>query len=472
MNFQATLTNLDNDEINSYLVSTHIAKECFDAIAENKLDTENKTFLLEVNITSNFHASTRDLVTIKNQITSPKLAEDIYPIAVRYIDKNNNYYIERPPFQAEVDLALTKSRKANGKKSLPYKIWVPWTITVFNPNNTNEVKIYFSDKSLNSFDDLYVECMLPNTYNDSRICFGNSLSLLPLENDTSIKDIRYLYSLIFNEYMNGGWNLDLYPNIGKYLQSGCEKSVTADNYPMINKFINPDKATIKKLYPKMTSLQLERMNFDSFGYHNANTFKYFFLQLSTFSLEETLAFYSELAEYGKRGKNSMSFSKIIEYNKLSKNDIKYTYTNSHYHIKNVLTEKNVINYENCILKKFYLIVNNFTNSNSSNFSSFRYNLNYDLYRFIAKVENYSSIMPAILDFLNEDIESNSNRKVHVLDADTKELTHVYIDEGMTLSDFYVEYAKGCESLPEQENDSQNTNFFETHNEHFISNEVF
>jgi hypothetical protein len=244
---------------------------------------------------------------------------------------------------------------------------------------------------------------------------------------------------------------------------------------MINKFINPDKDTIKKLYPKMTSLQLERINFNSFGYHNANTFKYFFLQLSTFSLEETLAFYREVAEYGMREKKLMTFGKIIDNNKLSNNDIRHTYTNSHYHIKKVLMEKNAINYDNSTLKKFYFIVKNLNSLNFSSYHSFRHGLNYELYRFMAKVENYSSIMPAILDFLNEDIESNSNKKVYVLDADTKEITHVYMDESMTLSDFYIEYVKGCESSSEPENDSQdsqNVNFLEACKEHFISSEVF
>ena len=442
MTFRSTLTSMNDDKIDSYSVCIDVARISLLAGQEKKLTTSNEPLLVTGDIRSIFHADTVSLVKAKNEILSSKAADDIYPIAVRYIDNKNNYYIERPPFQVTVDLSTNRSRRNNRKTTLPYKIWIPWTITIFNPNSFNDVRIFFSDKSLSSFDDLYINCLLPNTYNDSRICFGNSLSGIPLEG-TDSKDIRYLYSLIFNEYMNGGWNLDLAPNIHNYNYFLIKNKDNISQFPMIAKFMNPDKDLIKKLYPKMTALQIERIDSDMMLSSYVNIFRYFFTQLSTFSLEETLAFYSELSQYtgdkysGHNNEYRMpkSFQKITSEKVSAYSDELSCYKDFDSNIKLVLNNNSDINYNKYILKQFDLIINNydFTNYN------LRLNLNYRFLTEMPQSLNLSGLITILQEVINTDAESENAKKIYILDRLTNEVSYRYLQDGCTLDQFYLDY---------------------------------
>lgn len=442
MTFRSTLTSMNDEKIDSYSVSIDVAKATILAGQEMKLTTSNEPILVSGDIRSIFHADTIAVAKARREILSSKAAGDIYPIAVRYIDDKNNYYIERPPFQVTVDLSISRSRRSNRKTTLPYKVWIPWTITIFNPNSFNDVRIFFSDKSLTSFDDLYIHCLLPNTYNDSRICFGNSLSDIPLEG-TNSKDIRYLYSLIFNEYMNGGWNLDLAPNIHNYNYFLIKNKDNISEFPMIAKFMNPDKDLIKKLYPKMTTLQIERIDSDMMSSSYVNIFRYFFTQLSTFSLEETLAFYSELSQYtGEKysGHNneyrmSKSFQTIINQRPSSYLDQLSHYKNFSYNLRFALNNDSDVDYNKYISKQFNLIINNYDCTNYNH----RLNLNYRFFQEMPQSLNLSGLITILQEVINSDTEFGDTKKIYVLDKLTNEVSYVYLPDHCTLDQFYLNY---------------------------------
>lgn len=261
---------------------------------------------------------TKSLNRLVINSTSTNSPENLYPIATRYIDTNGNYYIERPPFQLEVDMRLTRRNSASAKRSLPHKIWVPWTLTVYTINH--DMKIYFSHSSLESMESKYVPCILPNTYSDARICFASSLmNLIDDHNDHT--NIRTNYSLMFNEYMNGGWNLDLSPNLCRYtgdlfLEFYHNKKNFKDKYPALSLFYSPPEDYVKKHFPKMNASRRENFNYISQNNSFSKIYNYMFSIMSTFTVEKTLQFYKELTDafseiYSNSGLN-INFKTIID----------------------------------------------------------------------------------------------------------------------------------------------------------------
>lgn len=259
----------------------------------------------------------------------PALPEHLLPIAVRYIDSAGNYYIERPPFQIEVDMRSTHSRMENGKRIPPYKIWVPWTISIYRPGNP-ELYVYFSSSSLSSYDQIYLNCLFPNTYGDSRICFSNSLESLH-NYSAHHEDIRTNYSYMFNEYMNGGWNLDLSPNIYKcfeillsnrisHTKAEIEILNTVDqDYPLVKFFLNPPKEYIKKRFPKITSRQLQYFEYTRNWFSTPKTYKYMFMIMSTFDVDQTLEFYRQISELSYKLRCARYPEKEFNFNDVTKN---------------------------------------------------------------------------------------------------------------------------------------------------------
>ena len=87
--------------------------------------------------------------------------------------------------------------------------------------------------------------------------------------------------MVFNEFMNGGWNLDLTQNLYRFFQ----QYQPSEDHHILSKFLNPDKVLLKKKYPKMTTRQLENFDYQASTRSYGSVFNYFFTQLSTFSLD-------------------------------------------------------------------------------------------------------------------------------------------------------------------------------------------
>lgn len=250
---------------------------------------------------------TYDFYKLKNDLSIDSFKTHILPMAVRYITKDNLYVIERPPFELEVDFRMGGAYSQSAKMP-PVKIWVPWTVMIFNPNSLLEgdfskVKLYFNSGPLDSMDQLLVTCFYPNTHSDSRICFSSSLndfnSVLDLS-QIAQGNIGYIYNYVFNNYMMGGWNSDLSQNLFDNF-SRTSREIIERDCPTIKLFLNPSSdpefykklslvfpkkyfGRIKKYYDKSNSrtISREKSYFKNFGIFAA------------FTLEQTINFIKEI----------------------------------------------------------------------------------------------------------------------------------------------------------------------------------
>jgi len=233
-----------------------------------------------------------------------------YPNSLRYVTLNNKIFIERPPFKVVVNF---KPVRASGKaNNLPqYEIWIPWTITEMHLSSSgvpsSGAKIFFSHSSLNSEDEKqYIPCMMPNSYSDGSICFSNSLYDIPT---ISSKSIRYIYSLIINEYFSGGWNLDLGLPIYNTQYEYIRSSNTSDLNEIGVEYFNPTYNSLLKRFPS-DNYKTINTYIKYASSHSVNSYsKYFFKFLSSMTLGETLDFYSNFPTLSFEqiaGKNSKS----------------------------------------------------------------------------------------------------------------------------------------------------------------------
>lgn len=135
------------------------------------------------------------------------------PTAVRYTNGTNIWIIERPPFQAQITYRPTKSSSSAYKKEKTYNIWMPWTVMVIDMNPQKSLYksfLFFNDSPLTSFDDYAIPCFFPNMYTDGSMCL-NQTSILLQQHLSSINSytVSDIYNFIINDYMMGGWNVDL-----------------------------------------------------------------------------------------------------------------------------------------------------------------------------------------------------------------------------------------------------------------------
>lgn len=291
--------------------------------------------LYTLNVTKNFQTSFQSYLDYKSSLQDPFFLQSPNPIAVRYVSSNGTHYIERPPMQISVDFSINYSKT---KKMVPVKIWIPWTIFVVSPNNS-EAYMYFSDKSLSSLDQIYLNCPLPNIYNDARICYNSSLAGM----DFLSTDIRYRYSYMFNEYFSGGWNLDLPSSLenilSKYFYSNY--SASFPNYPALRNFFFPNLDKIKSSYPGRLSSAFIKKYIENNDIHsryqsiysNRNTFfRYFFIYMSSLNLDETLDFYKQVLSFSSDFDQSLysvsSFEKIVKKTSISPMSNDQNYSNS------------------------------------------------------------------------------------------------------------------------------------------------
>jgi len=255
--------------------------------------------------------NTTAFYSFKNKKNIDKFNEHVYPMAVRYVSKNNTYVIERPPFQLDIDFRLGPAHSTAPKMD-PLKIWVPWTVMVFNGNefssgSFSSLKLFFNDGPLQSIEDKLIPCFYPNSYPDGKICFSSSLNDFNNNLDLSQFDqgnIGYIYNYIFNNYMMGGWNADLSFNNYRFA-----KAFTSNySHPTIDLFTIPYhdftfSEKMKKIVPKSLINGYKKYYDSFFNFNNSRLinkpYKIFarnFAVLSAFTLEQTLSLVSELKE--------------------------------------------------------------------------------------------------------------------------------------------------------------------------------
>lgn len=194
---------------------------------------------------------------------------DLYPIAVRWTNNKDLWLIERPPFQATVTF---KNSRSNGttQKVHTFNIWVPWTLMFLQSEpqkSSYNAWLYFNDGPLNSIDDNFIPCFYPNMYNDARMCLNQTVVLLQQHLAELNKfDIKTIYNFIINDYMSGGWNLDLGISIFELIAAKGQSS-------------------IKSAYEKIT---------DGYTNHRANKKVLSFLKhFSTLDLNQVMTLVSE-----------------------------------------------------------------------------------------------------------------------------------------------------------------------------------
>jgi hypothetical protein len=294
--------NMSDDFIQNYfypaylLSSVHTSPSvpplCFNYDIEHTTVTGEKVFESIRNLASTFNPN-----------------PNLYPIAVRQILESGYVAIERPPFKISVDFRLGQS-SSSASKLKKVEIWVPWTLTFINPTYVNRheninhnVYIYLSDGSLDQMGERkYIRCPFPNSYQDSHICFNNSLSTLPVDQLSSL-DIPTIYTTVFNDYFSGGWNSDLWNEIVSRMQGIFPSS------------FNPKVDFYRDSYSYLTSAQKKRMS-QSLNFYSSSTkaqYKDFFMFMGGLTLSETLEVYSATIE-----KYGSTYNDILENYRFSK----------------------------------------------------------------------------------------------------------------------------------------------------------
>jgi len=252
---------------------TELASMTFDEYSSEYCDMKEKVwnyareilpaiFRLNIDIS---HKVPTNVVNYDRALKSTHANVDsLYPIAVRYINDQNVYVIERPPFKLSVDFKNARA-SWDTQKTQPLEIWIPWTVMILPLNgiaagDSSNLKLFFNDGPIQSLSDNLVPVYLPNSYPDGRICWAGSFHALMSQLDTSnphSMDINYIYSSILNDYLMGGWNTDLVFHY-RLLQHGVDP-FAADNgsphilfnhvndlvksgdFPMLSLFIEPLK---------------------------------------------------------------------------------------------------------------------------------------------------------------------------------------------------------------------------------------
>jgi len=280
--------------------------------------------------------STTDYYSQRTQLSKSQVKNHLYPIAVRYITKDNQFVIERPPFELEIDFRLG-SAGSHAKKISSTKIWIPWTVMIVKLNSLtaadfSSVKLFFNDGPINSLEDALLPPWLPNSYSAGNICFSNSLSDFNnvLDIDQILDgDLAYIYNYIFNNYMMGGWNTDLHPHFN-YLYVDQISSYES-KYPNLYRYNYPSKDQIKTIVSNYSDeneakyikkcLSSKQTVFRSRNVVNA--YVRHLTTLSSLSLEETLSLITETKSSKHNYITKFKLSNILNYdatNRYSENN--------------------------------------------------------------------------------------------------------------------------------------------------------
>lgn len=338
----------------------------------------------------------------------------LYPIAVRHITDSGYVVVERPPFRFKLNFK-TGAAWSSARPMRQHEIWAPWTLTFINPtqvlsreNINHDVYIYVSDGSLDEFGQRkYIPCVFPNSYNDAKICFSNSLNDLPAEQKSST-DITSIYHTVFNDYFSGGWNCDI--NNGSLSASyGCDFSEYNSDF-----FHRPSYSFLSSKQKQSLSSSLSLSN-----YSTKKQYSNFFNFMAGLDLQETLSFYSKLCS-----KSGLSFNEIIKNRPFSSSYI-HTYSNG--------SSNSVSAKITSLAKKDY----SFTNLSGS--------YSFDVLLQNIKVDNskYFNIQPLINgnERLNKDLLSIFSSYSSVQDFLDFLLTHCksLIDDSVYSKDHFISY---------------------------------
>lgn len=281
-------------------------KDWEDVVLPEK-DTENIPHLIDVNGTCLYKYSNNLLEEAYIQAVQPSIPTELYPIATRYIDSSGNYYIERPPFQVDIDYKIGGASSRTKRRVTDKKIWVPWTLFIFNPDNMGNARMLFSHKSLTHESDVYVTGYLPNLYSDGNICYSNSLNTIPDIDPNTKLSIAQVYALMINEYFAGSWNADLgntWQSIYTYYYSLITKHYPDDAhlYPQMTRLFCPSNETIKSVFSPKSSVykifnspqlanRTNHITYLDYMYFH----EYILTMLTTFSLQDILALVEEVS---------------------------------------------------------------------------------------------------------------------------------------------------------------------------------
>lgn len=237
-----------------------------------------------------------------------------YPIATRYVTESGDYVIERPPFQIDLDYKIGRASSNTKRRLDNCKIWIPWTIFIFNPNSPTTFRYFFSSSSLTDFNHKYLAPYIPNTYASGDICFSNSLNYLPQDSLPDPSDISHFYAVVFNDFFSGGWNSDLanpwYTIISRLMQHHKDAAKSASlfisRFPLLSRIIHPSEELILQAFSKSKKIKdiynhyylpNKDNHFASPFYHLDQTALHHYLLtiLSTFDLPDILALIDEVA---------------------------------------------------------------------------------------------------------------------------------------------------------------------------------
>lgn len=215
--------------------------------------------------------------------TRPSVDSTLYPLAIRYMDKENGIYvIERPPFQIPIDYSMKKFNSRKQLDTLKDKlVWIPWTISIVNMGTNAsdyEHRLYFRDSPLNSCDDILMSATLPNLFHDGRICFGDSINMLA--NKVNAGEITYdiasVFTYMFNDYFSV-WNPDI-------------AFSSEDIHSVLSKM---------GIFDRIRKLKLKKMpaSFDVLRIWRSSSAKFwhsFLYVMSFLNYEETIDFYNQV----------------------------------------------------------------------------------------------------------------------------------------------------------------------------------
>lgn len=281
-----------------------------------QITDKNSLPVINLSIQTRASLDTSILIEEANKSLDSNLFSDTYPIATRYIDSQGTYYIERPPFQANIDYKMGGAQSRTKKKLTDTMVWVPWTLFVLNPK-TQKSAMYFSHKSLTNMDDIYFATYLPNTYQDGSICYSSSIYNMPEYSTFSSLSVSQLYSFYINEYFAGAWNADLsnpWSSLFYRIHTIIHSFFPEDEhlYPMMFKLFNPSDDELKKVFGSKISYInymisarqtiTQRTASEKIANYsllqncdNAQSHHYILTMLSTFSLQEILDLLEEYA---------------------------------------------------------------------------------------------------------------------------------------------------------------------------------
>lgn len=325
-----TLTSFDFDNIKNFSIDCEANYHYRDYFRQVKAaDKEYPMPIInQIHLTQETTIPTKSFYNAKNTNNLDSFKDFVYPMAVRYISKNNTYVIERPPFQLDVDFRMGGAH-SGASKMQPLKIWIPWTVMVLNATefangDFTSLRLYLNDAPLNSMEEILVPPFYPNSYYDGKICFSASLSDFNnvLDKDEFLNgNIGYIYNYVFNNYMMGGWNCDLtnFLSVFSNYFNNCKEELG----PISSLFFKPfsDPLFFQKIKDSISSETYrvcKKELLDPYAFvssvNSKRSFRYYvrnFVIFSVFTLEQKLLFISEMKNFYNNYNNSYSPSKSL-----------------------------------------------------------------------------------------------------------------------------------------------------------------